>query len=167
MEIDKKIMEFAKKCAKTNSECYSHRNQMNETKIIWDIYYGKLAEEAVYNYYRGVADITKVDYNIYDAKDKNYDADLPLDGKYKLHVKGITKDSADKFGTSWMFQKDDPVLHTEDPNDLLVLCLVTGVSVDQVDVLVTLPAMGVVTREPRVARLKESKVCVYYKDLKD
>jgi len=68
---------FSNNCVKSNKNEYYRRNQQNLSKLIDDIYLGKIAEILVYNHLKtnGV-NVTPVDFMIYDKKYKSYDADL-------------------------------------------------------------------------------------------
>lgn len=101
-----KCMQFAKDSVTTSIDKYARRNQNNVNKIIEDIRNGKLAEEYVWQELKELyPNLSKPDYNIYDKKQKNWDADLkdpsvPL----KIAVKSQEIKSEMAYGRSWVFQ---------------------------------------------------------------
>lgn len=113
---------FADMVVDTNKDCYAKRNQTDIEKIKHDIFIGKLGEWGVYFIYleRGHK-ICPPDMNIYSVKDKSYDADLKF-GLFNLHIKSQTFESSQRFGHSWMFQANDPVLIKPNEYDIFIGC---------------------------------------------
>jgi hypothetical protein len=105
---------FSKEVFNTNIEKYIERKQSDVKKIIADIYIGKMAEYAVWNYLqRDGKDATFPDIAIYPAKKKSYDADI------KLHVKSCI--AMGVYPISWVFQPNDPVTINPSNKDFLAL----------------------------------------------
>lgn len=110
---------FAREVYETNREMYESRNQNNRLKVIADIYVGKMAEFAVWNYLqRDGKDATFPDIVIYPAKKKSYDADITC-GDVKIHVKSCI--SLGIYPVSWVFQPNDPVTISPSNKDFLAL----------------------------------------------
>jgi hypothetical protein len=122
-EVDKKeCLDFAQKVVSTNTLKYAQRNQTDIDKIIEDIYVGKIAEYAVYNWLKSKGKaVQKPDTEIYQARYKSFDADLK-DDKFNYHIKCMRRESAARFGLSWSFQIEDKLLTKPKTNDVLVLC---------------------------------------------
>jgi hypothetical protein len=110
---------FSKQVFNTNVEKYAERNQSDVKKIISDIYIGKMAEYAVWNYLqRDGKDATFPDIAIYPAKKKSYDADITA-GDIKSHVKCCV--AMGVYPISWVFQPNDPVTINPSNKDFLAL----------------------------------------------
>ena len=63
---------FSNEVYQTNKDIYAQRNQNNESKVKNDIYIGKLAEFAVYNYLLSKGKIVSApDIMIYESKKKS------------------------------------------------------------------------------------------------
>lgn len=120
IELNRQIVDlceqFAKNCVHTNLSKYKSRNQSNLKKIIQDIQIGKLGEFAVFYLLDGCS---IPDLKIYSAKNKKFSADLTTD-KYNIHVKTQSSKSEEKFGTGWMFQKEDKIIKSSKDNDIFI-----------------------------------------------
>jgi hypothetical protein len=117
-----KCLDFANRVVNTNIDKYRERNQTDVNKIIDDIYIGKLAEYATYKFLKQAGkDVKEPDIEVYGAKRKSFASDL-TDGTLKYHVKCMKKSMADRFGLSWSFQIEDPLVHRPDAQDVIVLC---------------------------------------------
>lgn len=163
--------EFANSVIDTNVNQYARRNQGNREKILKDICVGKIAEFAVHHYFKihGV-DCTEPDVNIYQAKKKNFGADLitTLDSDIThVHVKSQLMSSANRYGMSWMFQQSDSLITRPKPSDTLALCL-TEDDLSTVELKGILSATSVIERYklPKLPQLY-SKRALYYDDIKD
>ncbi len=96
------------------------KNSGSENKIIADIYLGKMAEYAVWNYLVSQDKFpTEPELAIYSNKRKSYDADLKI-GNTKIHVKSCVYN--EKFSNSWVFRPNDPIVTNPDENDFVILC---------------------------------------------
>jgi hypothetical protein len=115
-------VDFAISSVESSKDHYASRNQFDLDKIKNDIYLGKVAEYAVYNhYYQNFGKISKPDLKIYRGKDKSYDADLKTK-KSLVHVKSFFGKS--NYDPSWVFQKNDPLVHSPEENDVIILCII-------------------------------------------
>lgn len=95
-------------------EKYSDRNQSGKDKIKQDIYLGKMAEYAVYNYLvENGKDVTPPDIMIYNKYNKSFEADLFVNKTSPLHIKSCM--NVDPIHNSWLFQPNDPL--TRDPKE--------------------------------------------------
>jgi hypothetical protein len=121
-DIQRICSEFANKVVSTNIDKYAERNQTDIQKIINDIYVGKVAEYAVYKLLvsRGKS-VKEPDVEVYSAKKKSFSADL-TDGTLQFHVKCMKKEAAERYGLSWSFQMEDPLIRRPNESDVLVLC---------------------------------------------
>ena len=54
--------------------------------------------------------------NIYEPTKKSYACDLKTK-KYDIHVKSISSYNLERYGASWVFQKNDPVITTPTMRD--------------------------------------------------
>ena len=110
---------FSKQVFNTNIQKYAERNQSDVKKIIADIYIGKMAEFAVWNYLlRDGKDATMPDIMVYSAKKKSYDTDITC-GDAKIHVKSCI--AMGVYPVSWVFQPNDPVTINPSNKDFLAL----------------------------------------------
>lgn len=158
---------FADHVIDTNESTYRVRSSGGKNareKIKKDIYNGKVMECRVFNYleakqWNSKEKPTPIDFTIYGVRRKTFDADLSLLGK-KYHIKSCLGGSP--FPNSWLFQKSDPLLHRNNNDDMLFLCVenpdgsygyVIGMSEE-------LPL-----REPVLPQLRSNKVAVYEDDL--
>ncbi len=97
---------------------------LDEPKIRSDIFEGKKAEFAVYNYYSSLS--ICVTHPVIDTHNfnKSFDPDLYLllpEGNKGIHVKQCKPSRSYPF--SWLFQSNDKLLITPKSEDLLVLCI--------------------------------------------
>jgi hypothetical protein len=167
----KKIADFVALVVNTNKKKYKERNQTDLSKIKKDIYIGKLAEYAVFNHYNnnlGFDSVTEPDITIYSAKNKSYDADIVAihdSVEYKMHIKSQQINQADRFGLSWSFQKNDPLVFNPIPYDYIVPCLV--LSDKRVRIYKPVKAKDIKGKykKPKIERLQATKVVLYGKDI--
>jgi len=138
---------------------YEKRNQSNKDKITTDIYNGKEAEFMVYNFLISSSKkLNSPDLNIYDKFNKSYDADLVLKNA-NIHVKSHKVNS--NFPVSWVFQKNDPLLVYRDEKDFLALVVINN----DISYMYLNKISEVQFKEPIKESLKETKLCIYEKDL--
>jgi hypothetical protein len=98
------------------------RNNVKEENLISDIYLGKMAEFAVWNFlHKQKKNATFPDINVYESYRKNYDADIMI-GETKVHVKSCSENS---YGNSWVFRPSDPIVSNPDENDFVALVVLT------------------------------------------
>ncbi len=146
---------------------YQDSKQFNRIKVWNDYFIGKIGEEAVYAAFHQFTDnVTKPDYNIYYGRNKNWNADLKVNG-IDLSVKTQSKSSANKYGLSWTFQcgkyRRDIIL-----DDLSAwVCFVNCNDTDDYYECVVYPPLQIkeiVFGEPKLARLRGEKKVVYAED---
>ena len=111
--------EFAEACVGTNKDEYARRGQSKRATIVKQIITGKLGELAVAKHL-GLDD---PDFEIYSKSKKSYAKDLEGDG-YHYHVKTQDVVSAEKYGTSWIFQVRDRLVAKPTDLDKIVCCTV-------------------------------------------
>tara|TARA_R110002020_G_scaffold119453_4_gene272563 strand:- start:211 stop:747 length:537 start_codon:yes stop_codon:yes gene_type:complete len=105
-----KALEFAQEVYDTNRDEYERRDQGDRDLVIRQIANGKLAEWGAYIYILSTGSwCTAPDMNIYESYNKSYDADLKTK-KYNVHVKSISSYNLERYGASWVFQKNDPIV---------------------------------------------------------
>lgn len=115
----KRAKKFAKERTKDN-DLYKKRGGFKEI----DIVSGAMAEIGVYKFLKeaGVP-VSKPDFTIYDKAKKSYDPDL-TDGVHHFHVKGQTLESKQRYGSSWIMQRKDPIINDIKRMHYLVPCTV-------------------------------------------
>lgn len=172
-ELYRKCQAFAKLEYQTTKDQRRRRNQTNEARIRIQVADGKMGELLAQRYLRACGhNCTDPDFQIYDAAHKSFDADFHVNG-FPVHCKSQNADSAKRYGLSWMFQKGgqgwghyDPALET--PTDKAVF-----VQVDHKKRVGTIYGpftMGDLIpkfRDPKLARLRGIKTCIYAEDLED
>ena len=121
-----KCVDFANKQLKTSADLYSYRGEAKKEKIVYDIIVGKLAELAVTKFLK----CSKPDFTIYERRKKSYGPDLRL-GNLRVHVKGQSEESVQRYGHSWLFQRSDQIVRNATPYDIIIL---TSVSVRKLEV---------------------------------
>lgn len=99
-----KCNKFATDSVGTSTDKYANRNQFDINKIKNDIRNGKIAEQQVFLYFKEkYKDLNSPDFEIYTAKNKNWDHDLKC-SSFNLAVKSQELQSTFDFGKSWVFQ---------------------------------------------------------------
>lgn len=149
-----------------STELYAIRGELSNSKIVEDIRTGAAAEQAVFKLLKGLnLPVTEPDFAIYEAKQKSFEPDLKC-GKFNLHVKSQTLKSAHRYGSSWLFQKEDPLMNLDSDNDLLVFCIVdcNEVSLQSIISINEVRALNLIDK-PRVARYQETKVALYLESI--
>ena len=166
-----KCLAFASACMESNKHWYSKRNQTNETKIIEDIYIGKMGEVATYLYFKSLnLPCTAPDFEIYEAKQKSYSADLKQEDKY-VHVKSQSMASSRRYGVSWILQcrkgDSDKLFKNCTDKDYISFCVeVEG----GIDLLGIMPIQELfknnLFKEPKLEYFKGIKKALYWNDIK-
>ena len=164
---NEKIKQFCIECDKTTADEYEKRKQPDVRKRIKDNYFGKIAEEYVYKYVNKKLGLitTKPDYEIYQKWEKSYEADLKTN-KINIHVKSITKESARRYSTSWIFQKTDPLVNSMDKNDIIAAVLVDE-KTEECNLLGFISASKVTYGEPKIPKHKAQKTVLYFERNRD
>lgn len=151
----KKCEKFAEEAIESSKNLYYYRGTKNLDKIKEDIYVGKMGEVGVYLHLKGYG-CSKPDFAIYKGRRKSFDADLFVN-QIPTHVKSQTKESANRYGNSYLFQKSDPVVIN--PNeDLFYGTLVEGNTVT----IIKECKINELTFEPcKVSWFNKTKVAIY------
>lgn len=151
----------------------NRRNQFNKDAMIHQTTTGKIAEWAVTLLLSEKGEkVSDPDMEIYTAYKKSFDADLNVDG-HDLHVKSQSEESAERFGTSWMFQYNgrghghrDPLLTYD--NGLVAFCVVSFKhKAVRLEGICEFQNIRDKLREPVKQSLKNTKRCIYLEDLKE
>ena len=107
------------------------------------------------------------DFTLYGIGEKSYDADIITRNK-NFHVKCQTTRSKERYGSSWLMQRNDPILSKPTNKDYLVF---TNVDIDKGEVEIhgewlikDLIEQGKVG-ECKLASYAKTKVAFYLKDL--
>ena len=160
----KRCEEFADERCK-DSDLYQKRGGFKRE----DVLAGAMAEVAVYTFLRSKGiKVGKPDFSLYDAGSKSYEADLSFENK-KFHVKGQTYQSSQRYGRSWLMQKNDPLVRCKEDkkiiiNNYLVPCVV-DLGGNEVHIL-GLPSFTALHShqcfsEPALESFKRTKVAIY------
>lgn len=141
------------------------RNQDNPDKIKNDIYNGKKAEYMVFNKLNLSDKVccTPPDTSFYPIGRKSWDPDLyVIVGKkaHSVHVKSCLLDRY-SWGNSWVFTKDDPLFRTDSDNDYLALCVLSN----NINYMYLIKFKDAIFKEPQKEDKKDTKICIYEKDL--
>jgi hypothetical protein len=161
--LTNKAKHFAKDVTATTN--YKDSRQSNIAKIEQDHFISKLGEEVVKLAFEKAGRFVKgPDYTIYTSKQKSWDADLFVEG-IPLAVKTQGAEAAKKYGLSWTFQagniRRDPIL--EKPEAWV--CFVELTSSFTAKVYPPHQIRDLKFREPKLEKLKGSKLVVYAEDL--
>ena len=107
----KQVRAFSYDHAESSRDLYAKRNQSIHN-LADTIFKSKLCEWHVYYILRNSGKkVTQPCMKILDAKDKSYDADiLDYEKNIKIHVKSQTLESSLKYGTSFILQRNDPIV---------------------------------------------------------
>jgi len=126
---EKLVNHFAKECYITNADMYAKRGQHDKSKIISDIYLGKMGEYAVFNFTISMGKkISPPDIMIYERKLKSFDADLvSVDNNIHVKTQIIATKNADIY---WTFQPKDPITHSPTDNDFVALTIVNHETIE-------------------------------------
>jgi hypothetical protein len=107
-DLAMRAYQFGCDCYKTNKDKYAARGQNNPSNIIDQIRTGKMVEEMNYEQFNEYySNLSKPDWNIYPAGQKNWDADLtdltttPIT---KLGAKSQRVSVGSELGISWIFE---------------------------------------------------------------
>ena len=137
-----------------------------------DLLVGAMAEVGVSKFLKGNGiKVRNPDFTIYDKSQKSYKADL-THGKKHFHVKGQSLSSANRYGGSWLMQKWDPLISTNQPekrlNNYMVPCIVdiekreiTVYGAISFNILVDWGCIG----ECSVPMFRNNKVAIYLESL--
>lgn len=158
---------FANKRIGKSSDLYSRRGEKRIEKILNDIVTGTVGEYGVYKYLKSQNVITsKPDLEIYEKRNKSFDADLYND-EVKIHVKSQGTASAKRYGNSWLLQRSDRVTRNPGKNeyyaftevdgkDVIILGIVKCSDIIKYDLL----------EECKVPSYRHSKYALYWNSIK-
>ncbi len=158
-----KAKHFAAKVATTTN--YRDSHQWNSKKIEHDHLVSKLGEEAVRLVFEKFTKCVEgPDYTVYQSTKKSWEADLFIEGR-PLAVKTQSAEAAKKYGLSWTFQagskRRDPILEMSEA----WLCFVELTSFSTARVYPPYQTRDLKFREPKLEKLRGSKLVVYAEDL--
>src|SRR5579859_819110 len=107
--IKNKAYQFAVNQLSTSQNKYAQRGQNNANTIIEQIQTSKIVEEGVYEKLCPfLINLSKPDWNIYQAHQKNWNPDLidnTTNPPISIGVKSQREEIGKKFGVSWIFEK--------------------------------------------------------------
>lgn len=140
--------------------------QHNVDKIKNDIIIGKLGEIAAYKYITSKGRVcTYPDFNVYQAYEKTYEADL-FSNDNKIHVKTQDIDSANRFGTSWMFQKNDTLTFSPSEKEFILLSVLDSKNMKVMIKKIEKASYFIGKyKEPIKESLRGNKLTIYLSDL--
>ena len=158
--------EFASKRVGGSADEYKRRGEARISKIEQDILTGALGEHAAYEYLLSKnLKVSEPDLAIYDKKSKSFSADLQA-AEGLFHVKAQTQESADKYGFSWLCQKQDKILKQPKADEFFIFA---GVKEDLVDLKAIVLVQDIIDNElisePKVWKYRHSKVALYLDDI--
>jgi len=172
----KKAQEFAEARAELSLNHYKRRGQGSLDKIKYDITIGALGEIAAHRLLKELGiKADKPDFNVYDTRNKSYDADLQDNQGNRYHCKSQSIESKEQYGASYILQyggngtgHTDKLFRSRTNRDFLIPCLV---NIDEKEVTI----YGVIKidtifkkdliKMPRVKWLEYSKRAIYLEDL--
>jgi len=162
-----KCVKFAEERIAGSKSLYAYRGESKSSKMVDDIVIGTLGEWGVYKFLRGMGfDVKKPDMRIYEKKRKSFASDLSC-SDFNYHVKSQGLTSFKRYGASWLLQRTDKIVVTEDRKELLVFVNVDGLVVS---VLGVVRASDISNEdlwsECKVPRYRHSKVALYWDDIK-
>lgn len=133
-----------------------------------DLVAGALGEIATYKALKKAGhDLAKPDFTIYEKGQKSFDSDLRI-MKKRFHVKSQTKESAKRYGPSWLLQRHDPLFKGSGYNHYMVPTVV-DVETNEVEILGIFPMATIMNKglvgECTVPYFRKTKVAIYFKDL--
>ena len=134
-----------------------------------DLYVGVYAELAVFDYLLSQdLYVTSPDFKMH--KKKSHAADLVAEDssgvRYHVHVKGQSKQSLEKYGHSWLFQRNDPLFTGNKCKGEInfVVCCSVDVENKEVEVMLDAPFEDLKFGECKLVWFQKTKVALYLKD---
>lgn len=110
---------FVKEVYSSNEKLYKDRNPASKIKIKSDIYLGKMAEFAVWNFLISQSkSSTFPDVGVYPQHLKSYDADI-ISADNRIHVKSCMNGGS--YPNSWVFQPNDKLCTSPSDKDFVAL----------------------------------------------
>ena len=128
------IFIYAKKRTCKDEDNFKKRKQTNKQKIFFDIFLGKVGEFFVYDFFTTEKNfiISQLpDLKLYEKSQKSFAADLVIIGhkekqlgkNIRLQVKTISWESQQLYGKSFLVEKVDPIIKSQDENYFFVVVL--------------------------------------------
>jgi len=165
-----KIEEFADLRIKGSEKLYKNRGEPNVIKIRQDIIIGAMGEWAVFRLLRERGfEFNKPDMKIYESKQKSFSADLSNDD-YDIHVKSQGEVSINRYGHSWLMQRNDSLVRNPKDGEWLAF---TAVDLNNKEVEVKGFCLASIIKENdlfeecMVPRFRFSKVALYMNSLEE
>ncbi|MBA2329491.1 MAG: hypothetical protein ACR2KB_16070 [Chitinophagaceae bacterium] len=146
---------------------YSDSEQHQISKIKEDHFISKLGEEAARLVLQDYADVKGPDYEVYEAKKKNWNADLFVNNK-GVAVKTQKTSAAKKYSLSWTFQsgpkRRDIIL--DKPESWIIFVEYDDVNLHLCHVYPPFQIKELEFKYPRLPHLQNHKLVVYASTLK-
>ena len=168
---------YAENEFETVQKTRAQRGQTNPKRIKHQTAVGKMGELVAYDWLiqKGY-NCSEPDFNIYSGRNKSWESDMYIlssHGKFKVACKAQDEVSAKRFGRSWIFQKGgngfghtDPVIQSGESLSVFV-SLNLEKETGEVMGPFRMQDMRPLFKEPRVKRLRYSKVALYWEDMQD
>ena len=130
-----------------------------------DIAIGAFGEIAAYKYLTMVGHrVEKPDFTMH--KRKTFGADLfDKETNSHFHVKSQSRDSEERYGCSFLFQKSDALVKSPKENHYIVCCVVDLTS-EEVEIVGEVRSTDAVFGECKVDWLRKTKIALYLRDQK-
>lgn len=159
----KEIEEFADKRLGSSNH-YKKRGGFKRE----DLVAGAMGELAVYKALKRKGhELAKPDFEVYEVRNKSFDADLRL-GKKRIHVKSQTKKSSSRYGRSWLMQRHDPLFKGTGYNHYMA-CAEVDADKNEVELLGFFSVHSIIKKgligECKVPSFRMSKVAIYFDSL--
>ena len=166
---------YAENEFETVKKTRAQRGQTNPKRIKHQTAVGKMGELIACDWLREKGyNCTDPDFTIYSGRKKSWESDMHIlssHGKFKVACKAQDEVSARKYGRSWIFQKGghgyghtDPVIQSGESLSVFV-----SLNLEEETAEVMGPFrmcdMRPLFKEPRVNRLRYSKVALYWEDM--
>lgn len=132
----------------------------------FDIVVGALGEIAVQAFIGSLGwQCHDPDFSIHHERDKSFAADL-LSEVGHVHVKSQSLVSASKYGSSWLFQKEDKLFTLPSERAHVAFCIVDGTTVYVKCIVKNIDlAESGLQKQPKVFKYQHSKVALYLDDI--
>lgn len=149
-----------------SANLYKMRGEESVLKIKNDIITGVLGEYAVSAYVKSLGyNCSEPDLTIHKTRQKSFAADLESEAG-TFHVKSQTQKSAQRYGASWIFQKEDRLMTLPSENCYLAFCLIDN---DKVQIKAIVSNIDIVeaklTKAPKIPKYAHTKLALYLDDI--
>jgi len=166
-DADRQIAEvFADARSIKDSSLYSKRGAFKRD----DVLVGALGELAVYRFLRAKGIRLKApDFKIHAIRNKSYSSDLEFKGNF-LHVKSQSLSSQERYGSSWLMQRKDP-LFTKDNKKHFIVPNIVDLENNSVKIYGFFSVEEIIKKglvgECSVPYFRDNKVAIYLDSLKE